>query len=138
MQAGESEASSVAGGETALIGALIVLGIGKALSEAEGIPHFGEELSLFAKVLLGHGCGQASLRTGGGTSDDLRRGAGVMQLGEDVMSVTGGRGNARVVGVDGLLEVEVPVLNVAVIKEALKGGMDVAVAALTGAIPWGW
>ena len=59
MKASEAEAGSLAGGEEALIGAFVVVGLGTTSGEAEGIPHFGESLSLFAKVLVGQGLGHA-------------------------------------------------------------------------------
>ena len=66
--------------------------------------------------------GQARVRTGGGTTDDLREGAGVLQVGEEVGSVASGPVNARIVSVNGLGNVKDPVRKVALVKEALKIG----------------
>ena len=47
-----------------------------------------------------------------------------MEVGQEVGSVAGGRMHACVISVNGLGKVEVPVLKVAFIKEALKVGQD--------------
>ena len=53
-------AGSLGGGEEALIGTFVELGLGMALGEADGIPHLAEALSLLDIVMLGHGLGKAS------------------------------------------------------------------------------
>ena len=49
MKASEAEASSLAGGEEALIGAFVVLGLGPTLGEPEVIPDLGKALGLLTK-----------------------------------------------------------------------------------------
>ena len=60
-----------------------------------------------------------------------------MEIGQEVGSVAGGRVYARVISVDGLAKVELPILEVAFVEEALKVGQDGAVGALTSTIALG-
>ena len=53
MKAGEPETSSLTGGEEALLGALVMLGLGTALGAPQGVPDLGKVLSLLGKVLVG-------------------------------------------------------------------------------------
>ena len=52
MKAGEAEASSLAWGEEALIGPIVVLGLGTTLGEPEVVPDLGKALGLITKVLV--------------------------------------------------------------------------------------
>ena len=108
MEASEAEAGSPAGGEEALIGALVVLGFGPTLGESEGVPHLGKALGLLTKVLVGQRLWADSRRAGRGATDDLGRGAGVLEVGQEVGSVGGGRMYACVLSVNGLGEVRGP------------------------------
>ena len=53
VKAGEAEASSLARGEEALIGAFVVLSFGTTLGEPEVIPDLGKALGLLTKVQIG-------------------------------------------------------------------------------------
>ena len=78
VEAGEAEASSLAWGEEALIGALVVFGLGTTLGEPEGVPDLGKALGLLTKVLVGQRLWADSRRAGRGATDDLggRSGSG--------------------------------------------------------------
>ena len=60
-----------------------------------------------------------------------------MEIGQEVGSVACGRMHACVVNVNGLGKVEVPVLEVTLVEEALKVGQDSAVGALANTIAMG-
>ena len=137
MKAGEAEASSLAGGEQALIGAFVVLGFGTTLGEPEGIPDLGKALRLLSKVLVGQRLLADSRLAGRGATDDLGRGAGVLEVGQEVGTVAVGRMHACVVSVNGLGEIEVPVLKVAFVKEALQVGRTDRLACSQAPLPWG-
>ena len=138
MEASEAEASSLARGEEALVGAFVVLGFGTTLGEPEIISDLGKALGLLTEVLIGQRLRAGSRRAGRGATDYLRRGAGVLEISQEVGSVASGRMYARVISVNGLGKVEVPILKVAFVKEALKVGQDGAVGALTSTIALGW
>ena len=58
----------------------------------------------------------------GGTPDDLIGGARIFVVGQEVRSLASGRGNACLLSVYRLGEVNGPVLKVILIKRALKVG----------------
>ena len=61
----------------------------------------------------------------------------VLELGQEVANVAGGRMHACIISVNGLEKVEVPVLKVTLVEEALKVVQDGTVVALASPIALG-